>query len=122
METSFAAEARTALLAAVEPVAAYVARTPAGNAHADKVAAVVDAVANYVEAAEAEAFKAPAPDWEAITGRIMAYFEPEQPRTALMARTRAHLDLLHARAARPLIERMSQARICSHHLGTPDFF
>ena len=109
-----------ALLAAIEPLAAYVARTPAGNAHADKVAAAVDRVADYVEAAEAEAFTAPAPDWQAITGRIMAYFEPEQPRTALMLRTRAHLDLLHARAVRPLTERMAAARISSHHLGTPD--
>ena len=111
-----------ALRAAIEPLAAYVARTPPGNAHADKVAAVVDRVADYVEAAEAEAFPAPGPDWQAITGRIMAYFEPEQPRTALMARTRAHLDLLHARAAGTLLERMSQARITSHHLGTPDTF
>ena len=111
-----------ALLAAIRPLAAYVARTPPGNAHADKVAAVVDRVADYVEAAEAEAFPAPGPDWQAITGRIMAYFEPEQPRTALMARTRAHIDLLHARAARPLTERMAAARITSHHLGTPDSF
>ena len=112
----------TALLAAVRPLAAYVARTPAGNAHADKVAAAVDAVADYVEETEAENATPPGPDWQDITARIMAYFEPDKPPTPLMARTRAHLDTLKARAARPLIERMAAARICSHHLGTPDNF
>ena len=112
----------TALLTAVHPLAAYVARTPPGNAHADRCAALVDAVADYVEETEAENATPPGPDWEAITGRIMAYFEPEQPPTALMARTRAHLDTLKARAALPLVQRMSQARICSHHLGIPDTF
>ena len=121
METLFANEARTALLAAVEPVAAYVARTPAGNAHADRCAALVNAVADYVELASAPPVAA-GPDWERVTARIMAHWDMDTPITPLMARTRAHLDLLHARAARPLVERMSQARITSHHLGTPDFF
>ena len=112
------------LLAAIEPLAAYVARTPAGNAHADRVAAAVDAVADYVEETEAENATPPGPDWQHIVDRILAYLTPEQPLTPLMARTRAHLDQPHlkARAARPLVERMAAERICSHHLGTPDPF
>lgn len=109
-----------ALLAAVQPLAAYVARTPPGNAHADKVAAAVDAVADYVEEAEAENATPPGPDWQHIVDRILAYMTPEKPPTPLMARTRAHLDTLKARAALPLTQRMTQARICSHHLGTPE--
>ena len=111
-----------ALLAAVHPLAAYVARTPAGNAHADRVAAAVDAVADYVEETEAENATPPGPDWQTITARIMAYFEPEKPLTPLMARTRAHLDSLTVRAALPLAQRMAQARLSSHHLGIPDTF
>ena len=111
-----------ALLAAIEPLAAYVARTPAGNAHADRCAALVDAVADYVDAVDAEAWSAPAPDWAHVTARILVRWDLDTPITPRMARTRAHLDLLHGRVARPLVERMSQARICSHHLGTPDFF
>ena len=110
------------LLAAIEPLAAYVARTPAGNAHADRCAALVDAVADYVDAVDAEAWTAPAPDWEHVTARILAHWEMDTPITQLMARTRAHLDLLHARAAQPLAPRMSAARLTSHHLGTPSTF
>ena len=107
-----------ALLAAIEPLAAYVARTPPGNAHADKVAAAVNAVADYME----QAVPPPGPDWEHVTARILVHWDMDTPVTPLMARTRAHIDRLHARAARPLVERMSQARITSHHLGTPDRF
>ena len=114
-------EVTAALLAAVEPLAAYVARTPAGNAHADRCAALVNAVADYVEQATPEP-PAPGPDWQHVTERIMSYLTPEKPPTPLMVRTRAHLDTLTARAAGPLVGRMSQARICSHHLGTPDTF
>ena len=109
------------LLAAIEPLAAYVARTPAGNAHADKVAAAVNAVADYMEQA-AQPPPPPGPDWEHVTARILVHWDMDTPITPLMARTRAHLDRLHERAARPLVERMSQARITSHHLGTPDTF
>ena len=114
----------TALLAAVRPLAAYVARTPAGNAHADKCAALVDAVADYVEEATAADFLPPAPDWEALVYRMAAYIAPTAPPSAVAARTRAHLDspAMQARAALPLAQRMSAARICSHHLGTPDTF
>ena len=118
METLSAVNARAALLAAIEPLAAYVARTPAGNTHADKVAAAVNAVADYME----QAVPPPGPDWEHVTTRIPAHWDMDTPVTPLMARTRAHIDRLHARAARPLVERMSQARITSHHLGTPDRF
>ena len=112
----------TALLAAIEPLAAYVARTPPGNAHADKVAAALEAVADYVDATAAADFTPPAPDWEHITDRIMAHFESELPPTPLMVRTAAHLARLSARAAWPLAQRMAAARITSHHLGTPDTF
>lgn len=110
----------TALLAAVEPIAAYVARTPPGNAHADKCAALVDAVADYVE--EAATVAKPGPDWEHITARILAHWDMERPDSPLMARTRAHLDTLKARAAGTLLERLVQSRYTSHHLGTPDSF
>ena len=111
-----------ALLAALAPLAAYVARTPPGNAHADRCAALVDAVADYAEEVEAENATPPGPDWQHIVDRIMAYMTPDKPPTPLMVRTRAHLDSLQARADLPLTQRMSQARICSHHLGIPDTF
>ena len=111
-----------ALLAAVAPLAAYVARTPAGNAHADKVAAALEAVADYVDATTAADFTPPPIDWEHITDRIMEHFESELPPTPLMARTAAHLARLSARADWPLAQRMAAAHITSHHLGTPDFF
>lgn len=111
-----------ALLAAVQPLAAYVARAPAANAHADRCAALVDAVADYAEEVEAENATPPGPDWQHILDRVMAYLEPEKPPTPLMVRTRAHLDSLQTRAALPLAQRMAQARISSHHLGIPDSF
>lgn len=113
--------ATAALLAAVEPIAAYVARTPAGNAHADKCALLVDAVADYVDEAAAADFEPPAPDWEAIASQLAGLLPPTAP-TALMSRCRAFLDspAMQARAALPLAQRMALAEITSHHLGTPD--
>ena len=116
------ARTTAALLAAIHPLAAYLDRTPAGNAHADRIAAAVDTVADYVEETEAENAVPPGPDWQHILDRLMVYMEPEKPPTALMIRTRNHLDTLQARAALPLAQRVSQARICSHYLGIPDNF
>ena len=115
-------ETTTALLTAIHPIAAYVARTPAGNAHADRCAALVDAVADYVDEAAAADFEPPAPDWEVLALRMAAYIEPTAPPSPIAARTRAHLDTLTARAARPLPERMAAARLISHHLGLPATF
>lgn len=109
----------TALRSAIEPLAAYVARTPAGNRHADTVAAAVDAVADYVEEVEAENEVPPGPDWEHIAHRFLAYLEPEKPPTPAMIRARRQLDYLAARAARPLAERMALASLNSHYLGCP---
>ena len=116
-------ETTTALRAAIEPLAAYVARTPAGNRHADAVATAVDAVADYVEEAEREAHRRQLqPDWQAVAMRMAERVEPTAPPSALVLRCRALLNSprLLARAALPLAQRMALAQINSHHLGTPD--
>lgn len=118
-------ERTAALHAAIVPLAAYVARTPAGNRHADAVAAAVDAVADYVEDSEAaDATRAAEPDWKALAYR-MAERLPDPPGyqpAPLLLRCRALLDSprAKARAALPLAQRMALAQINSHHLGTPD--
>lgn len=112
-----------ALHAAVVPLAAYVARTPAGNRHADQVAAAVDAVADYVEEAEREEHhRHGQPNWQALVYRLAAHIEPTAPPSALVVRCRALLDSprLQARAARPLAQRMALAQLNSHYLGPPD--
>ncbi|MDO7851379.1 hypothetical protein [Hymenobacter convexus] len=112
-----------ALLAAVEPIAAYVARTPAPNRHADRCAVLVDAVADYVEEVEAaETVRAAEPDWKALTYRMVAALDFPSPTHPLILRCRALLDSprLQARAALPLAQRMLAATVTSHHLGTPD--
>ncbi|SFP79332.1 hypothetical protein [Hymenobacter arizonensis] len=113
----------TALLAAVEPIAAYVNRTPSPNKHADRCAALVDAVADYVEDVEqAEEARAAQPDWEALAYRMIQYVQPT-PFTPLMQRNWAFLTgpCAEARAALPLAQRMALASITSHHLGRPAY-
>jgi hypothetical protein len=112
-----------ALLAAVAPIAAYVARTPAPNKHADRCAVLVDAVADYVdEVADADAARAAAPDWQALTYRMVAALDFPPSTNPLVLRCRVLLDSPHlqARAALPLAQRMYLAQINSHHLGLPD--
>lgn len=110
-------EAAAALLAAIAPVAAYLERNTGQHAHALALETLLDKVADLGEAADA---RFGGPDWEAIALRMARYIEPTALPSPVAARTRAHLDTLKARAAKPLAERMQLARYCSHHLGTPD--
>lgn len=112
-----------ALRTAVAPIAAYVARTPAPNQHADRCAALVDAVADYVdEVEEAEAARAAEPDWQALAYRMVAALDFPPSTNPLVLRCQRLLDspALQRRAARPLAQRMLLATITSHHLGLPD--
>lgn len=114
----------SALLAAVEPIAAYLARTPPPNKHADKCAALVDAVADYVEGvAQAEERRAGEPDWQALAYRMVQRIEPTAPPSPLVVRCRAFLasPAMQARAALPLVDRMRLATVTSHRLGIPDY-
>ena len=113
-----------ALLAAVEPIAAYVARTPPSNQHADRCATLVDAVADYVEAVEMEAEACAAePDWKTIALRIMDALDFSPPTNRLLLRCQRLLDRPHLkkRAAQPLAPRLYLAQFTSHHLGLPDY-
>ena len=111
------------LLAAIEPIAAYCARTPAPNTHADRCAALVNAAADYVEAVEqVETVRTEAPDWRAIALRMAACLDTSAyPPSPLAARVGALLatPALRRRAALPLAQRMYLAQINSHYLGTP---
>lgn len=113
----------TALLAAVEPIAAYVERTPPPNRHADKCAALVDAVADYVEEVEeAEATRAAEPNWKALTYQMVGALDFPPSTNPLILRCQGLLDTprLKARAALPLAQRMYLAQLTSHHLGPPN--
>ena len=112
-----------ALLAAVKPIAAYVARTPAPNKHADKCAALVDAVADYVEEVElTQADRAAEPDWQALVYQMLRYVEPTTPPTPLMLRCQALLDSPANKtcATLPLAQRILLATTNSLDLGLPD--
>lgn len=115
-----------ALLAAIEPLAAYVARTPSGNAHADKVATAVDAVADYVEGVEAAAYQhAQEPDWQALAYQLAAAVTlPPEPPCPLIARCRALLSSPRAlrTAALPLAHRQALAAVTSYDLPPYDSF
>jgi len=114
----------TALLAAVEPIAAYVARTPPPNKHADRCAVLVDAVADYVDAVEqaAEA-RAAEPDWRALAYRMVFALDFPPSTHPLLVCCRRFLDSprLKARAALPLAQRLYLAQLTSHYLGLPDY-
>jgi hypothetical protein len=112
------------LLAAIEPIAAYVNRTPAGNKHADHCADLINAAADYADAVEAEEqARAEATDWQQVADCLLARMVPPTAPSPLLARISAHLRhlRLQARALKPLAERMLQATITSHHLGLPDY-
>lgn len=113
----------TALRAAIIPIAAYCARTPAPNAHADRCATLVNAAADYVEAVEATPT---GPDWAAV-----AYFlltrcavpasAPASPWAVFAAAQLARMAF-QARRALPLAQRMALASLNSHYLDSPDSF
>ena len=112
------------LIAAIEPIAAYVNRTPAGNKHADHCEALVTtaiAFANEVDA-EDKAREAQ-PNWRAIALRMVDVLDFPPSTDPFILRVQAHLDQPHmkARAAWPLAKRMIAAECCSHHLGLPDY-
>jgi hypothetical protein len=109
------------LLAAIEPMAAYCARTPAPNAHADRLAALVNAAADYVEAVEASRV---GPDWAAVADCLLArcplpVSANPSPWSAFAAAQLARPDF-QLRRAQPLARRMALASLTSHHLGLPD--
>ena len=107
------------LEAAIAPLAAYCARTPAPNRHADHVAAFIDAAADYVAAVEAaEATRARQPDWQAITVQMVACLEFEPSTNPLVLRVTRQLAQPHllARAAWPLAKQILAATITSHQL------
>lgn len=109
-----------ALLAAIEPIAAYCARTPAPNVHADRCAALVNAAADYVEAVEQQAA---GPDWQAIAHRLLTRCplpaSTPSPWSAFAAQQLARPDFV-ARRALPLVQRMELATRNSHYLGLPN--
>ena len=111
------------LLAAVQPIAAYVERTPPPNKHADRCAALVDAVADYVEEVEeAEAARQAEPNWKALTYQMVAALEFPPCTHPLVLRCRQFLDSpsMQRRAALAPAQRLYLAQITSHHLGQPD--
>lgn len=113
------------LIAAIEPIAAYVNRTPTGNKHADHCEALVTAAIGFADAVEAEdKARALQPDWRAIAAQMVAYLEfpPSQHPLALRVQRQLAQPHLLARAAQPLAYRMLAASVNSHHLGTPDLF
>lgn len=112
----------TALQAAIEPIAAYCARTPSPNAHADRCAALVNEVADYVEAVEQQAqADATGPDWQAIAGQMVQALDFPASTNPVVLRSQRLLSLPHlqARTALPLAQRMLLATVSSHHLGVP---
>lgn len=113
------------LLAAIEPIAAYCARTPSPNKHADQCEDFVNAASEYVDAVEAEELaRAAQPNWRAIAAQMVAHLQFPPRTNPLILRIERHLAQPHlqARAAWPLAQRMTAAKINSHYLGTPDFF
>ena len=110
------------LLAAIEPIAAYVNRTPAGNKHADHCADLINAVSEYAETAEAAAdTRAASPDWEAITEQVVTAlnFAPSAHPVLLRARRFVDSPAMKERAALSVAQRLYLATITSHHLGIP---
>jgi hypothetical protein len=111
------------LVAAIEPIAAYVARTPPPNRHADHCADLIDAASEYVDAvAEEEKARAAQPNWQAIADQMIRVLELPPSPNLLILRIERHLrqPALKERAAWPLAQRMIAAECCSHHLGLPD--
>lgn len=111
-----------ALLAAIEPIAAYCARTPAPNRHADYCAELINTISEYAEVAEAAAdAQAAAPDWEAITERVITALNFPAPAWPVILRARRLLDspAMKTRAALSVAQRLYLATITSHHLGIP---
>lgn len=112
------------LLAAIEPLAAYCARTPAGNRHADHVADLINAASEYVEATEAETkWRAQQPDWQGIAAQMAGALDFPPSASALILRCQQHLEKpsVQTRAAAPLAQRMYLATATSHNLGFPDY-
>jgi hypothetical protein len=112
------------LLAAIEPIAAYVNRTPAGNKHADHCADLINATSDYVSAvaAENEAREAE-PNWQAIAAQMVAHLAFPPPTNPVILRCQQHLakPSMRNRAAPPLAQRMYLATANSHNLGFPDY-
>ena len=112
------------LVAAIEPLAAYCARTPPGNRHADQVEALITTASEYVEAVAAETeARAAQPDWRAIAAQMVAYLEFPPCTNPLVLRVQRHLDspAMKHRAALTQVQRLYLPQITSHHLGLPDY-
>ena len=112
------------LIAAIEPIAAYNARTPSPNKHADHCAALINAIGDFADAVEdEEKSRAAQPNWRAIVGQMVACLEFPPSTNPLVLRIERHLAQPHlqARAAWPRAQRMIAAEIKSHHLGLPDY-
>lgn len=113
-----------ALIAAIEPIAAYNARTPAPNKHADHCAALINAIGDFADAVENEGkARAAQPNWQAIALQMIAHLEFPPRTNPLILRIERHLAQPHlqARAAWPRAQRMMAAEIKSHHLGLPNY-
>ena len=112
------------LIAAIEPLSAYCARTPPGNRHADQVEALIATASDYVDAVEAETdARAAQPDWRIIAARRVAALDFPPTTNPFILRAQGHLGQPHlqARAAWPLAQRMLATECCSHHLGLPNY-
>ena len=108
----------TALRAAIEPIAAYCARTPAPNAHADLLATLVNAAVDYAEAVEQASA---GPDWQTIADRLLMrcplpVSASPSPWSAFAVLQMARPDL-RARLALPLAQRIACASLNSNFLA-----
>ena len=117
--------ALAAVVTAIEPIAAYVNRTPAGNKHADNCAALINSVSDLADTVEAAAAqRAQEPHWRRIAERAISRIAvPGYQPSALILRCQRFLDSpsMQRRATLPLAQRMYLAQINSHHLGLPDY-
>ena len=112
------------LIAAIEPIAAYVNRTPAGNKHADHCEALVTTAIAFANEVDADTkARAAQPNWRAIAAQMVAVLDFPPSTNPLVLRIEPQLaqPRLQARAAWPLAQRMLAAEIKSHHLGLPDY-
>lgn len=114
-------EAAAALLVAVKPVATYCERTPRPHRHAEALDALLVAVADFGEAAEA---LAGAPPWERAALLLLDRLPTQRFRTPLADRIQRHLSQPHMRERLllPDAQRRELGRVTSHHLPPPSAY